>query len=329
VRAYLLGAGASAHAGYPLIKHLGTVLVEWAAGNPHHGIDADELHARFPSLEDFEQIISELERPAPGSAIDQLPEDKRGSILAGVRETLCEYFDILRLNHAPLYRQFAEEVCSPGDTVITFNYDVSLEAELRKAKKWHIGDGYGFHLGVSVTPASPVRVLKLHGSTSWIDILFDGARGGDYRTVGPDGPLGARPLIPPQYFDFFGYPPQIVDPRFEGGGSSRSGSMILPARSKVFDERGRFWDHLWLQASETLGIASEIVIIGYSLAPTDERARKLVLQGGYKDASITVCCGEDNIRIANELTDAGFAAVRAESCYFDDWLNSLRAERTQ
>lgn len=322
MRAFVFGAGASVHVGYPLTKHLGITLVDWAARNPRpdhlHWLDADEVHALFPSLEDFEQVISELQSPAPGSPIDQLPKWKRGSILAGVREALCEYFDSLRLNSAPLYRQFAEEVCSPGDTVITFNYDVSLEAELRKAGKWHIGDGYGFPLDDSVTPPSPVKILKLHGSTSWIDILFDGAR---YGHVGPAGPLGARPLILPQYFRFFGYPPEIVDPRFEGGGSSRHGSMILPARSKVFDARTRFWDHLWRQASEALGIASEIVIIGYRLAPADERARDLVLRVGNKNCSITVCCGGDNAHIANELADAGFGAVRADPCDFYNWLN--------
>jgi len=173
----------------------------------------------------------------------------------------------------------------------------------------------------------PVRVLKLHGSTSWIDILFDGARGGDYGSVGPDGPLGARPLILPQFFQFLGYAPEVADPRFTGGGSSRSGSMILPARSKVFDARARFWDHLLLQASKALGIASEIVIIGYSLSPADQRTRELLLQSGNKNALITVCCGGDSVRIAKELVGAGFAAVRTDRRYFDKWLNFLRMER--
>src|ERR1039458_3414038 len=64
----------------------------------------------------------------------------------GARTRLCEYFDVLSLNGAPLYRRFAEQVPTPGDTAITFHYDVSLEAELCKAGKWHIGDGYGFLL---------------------------------------------------------------------------------------------------------------------------------------------------------------------------------------
>jgi hypothetical protein len=327
VRTFVLGAGASFHVGYPLTTKLGVELIEWIARNPRdriHWIDAAEIRALFPSLANFEEIISELENPSPGSKIEGLPKWKRGSLLAGIREGLCEYFDAIKSNAAPLYCQLAERVLSPGDTMVTFNYDVSLEAELRKVGKWDIGNGYGFLLGDGITPQSSVQVLKLHGSTSWIDILFDGARGGDYGAVGADGALGARPLILPQYFEFFGYPREVRDPRFRGGGSSRAGSMILPARTKVFEARSPFWDHLWSQAASALSKATEIAIIGYSLAPTDERARELVLGAANKIASVSICCGGDNARITQEFADAGFSSVESSSNYFEDWLTALK-----
>jgi hypothetical protein len=34
MRVYILGAGASAHAGYPLTGDLGATLIEWADKNP-------------------------------------------------------------------------------------------------------------------------------------------------------------------------------------------------------------------------------------------------------------------------------------------------------
>jgi len=279
----------------------------------------------FTSVDDFEEVISELESPTSGSRIDRLPGSKRGSILAGIREVLCEYFDVLRLGDAPLYRQFAEQVLTETDTVISLNYDVSLKAELRKAGKWHIGDGYGFPLGHRVTPASPVRVLKLHGSTNWIDILFQRARGGK---VGPDDALGARPLILPQEFQFFGYPKGIRDPAFTGGGSSRSGSMILPARIKTFGDRKGFWDCLWSLAAGALQNADEIVIIGYSLPSADKRARDLVFDKGNKRAApISICCGLDSPKIEGQFTDAGFTHVETRSSHFDDWLcNFLKSK---
>jgi len=327
VRTLVLGAGASFHVGYPLTKNLGTKLIDWIARNPRDRIDwidAAEIRSLFPSLEDIEQVISELQNPAPGSPVNNLPKWKRGSLLAGIREGLCEYFDTVRPNPARLYRELGETVLSPGDAVITFNYDVSLEAELYKAGKWHIGNGYGFLLGDGITPLSSVQVLKLHGSTSWIDILFDGARGGDYGAVGPDGALGTRPLILPQYFDLFGYPPEVRDPQFRGGGATRVGSMILPARSKVFEARSLFWDHLWSQAAEALSNAAEIAIIGYSLAPADERARDLILGASNKRASISICCGGDNARITKEFAAAGFSSVESSLPYFQDWLTALK-----
>lgn len=314
------------HVGYPLVRDLGTALVNWAARHPQaehfYWIDPEELKRLFPALSDFEQIISDLEDPPAGSTLSELPKHRMGSILAGIREVLCEHFDEVANNDAYLYRMFAEKVCVGDEVLITFNYDVSLEAELRKAGKWEVGDGYGFRLGDSGTPPSPVRVLKLHGSTSWIDILFGGSRGGDFGAVGPDGPLGARPLIMPKYFRFFGYEAHIGDPKFRGGGSSRHGSLILPARSKKFDSRDPFWRHLWGQAEAALAKSSEIVVIGYSLAPADERARRLLLQCGNKNASVTISCGRDNTRIEKELVDAGFSRVKADLLYFEDWLRS-------
>ena len=48
----------------------------------------------------------------------------------------------------------------PGDTVITFNYDVSLDSKLRQSGKWAIGDGYGFRVE-GLPTGSTVRLLKM------------------------------------------------------------------------------------------------------------------------------------------------------------------------
>jgi hypothetical protein len=187
---------------------------------------------------------------------------------------------------------------------------VSVEAELRKAGKWHIGDGYGFPLGESVTPSSPIKVLKLHGSTSWLRMPAA-------QDAEPD-----RPVIRPQEFDFLGYPPEIVDPQFFGGTGSFD-FMILPAHSKAFAAEP-FWNHLWKQeAARSLDNASEIAIIGYSLPLADERARRMLLERGNKDARITICCGVDSARIAREFSHAGCTTVRADATQFDTWLDSL------
>jgi len=100
--------------------------------------------------------------------------------------------------------------------------------------------------------------------------------------------------------------------------------MILPARVKVFDARKRFWDCLWSQASDALHKSSEIVIIGYRLAPADERARDLIFRAGNNYTPVSICCGRENARIAKELADAGFASVESSSTHFSDWLKARR-----
>lgn len=309
MKAFVFGAGASHHVGYPLVKDLGEALAGFSAGKPQGfgRIYPHELRQYFDSLEDFEQVISDLEDPPQGSRISQEPQQKRTWLLTGIRDTLPVYFDSIRRRPAPLYQLFAEKACSGGDVVITFNYDVSVESGLRKAGKWHIGDGYGFLLGESVTPSSPVKVLKLHGSTNWL------------RMPAAQDAEPYRPVIRPQEFEFFEYTSDVKDPKFFGG--TGSDLMILPARSKRF--AAPFWGRLWERAARSLATASEIVIVGYSLPLGDGRARKTLLDCGNKSARVTICCGNNSARIAREFIHAGFTTIRADAPCFDTWLGSL------
>lgn len=63
-----------------------------------------------------------------------------------------------------------------GDTVITFNYDSTVERVLLERNKWFPSDGYGERLvfqkdrydkTVVTFSDSPVRVLHLHGAVGW------------------------------------------------------------------------------------------------------------------------------------------------------------------
>ena len=330
MRAFIFGAGASLHVGYPLAKTLGIRLVDWAAKNPSpphlYRIEPDELRTIFneQALDDFEGIITELEDPIIGSSVSALPKWKRGSMLQGFRDTICAFLDSIRANDALLYRQFAKEIIQPSDVVITFNYDVSLERELRRAGKWQISDGYGFDLHIGSLPASAIELLKLHGSTNWIDLLFDGAREGSFG-FSTDS-LGQRPVILPQEFEFLEFP-GIKDPKFKGGAVNRS--MILPGRRKKFytptsinpRERERFWHGLWQNARGALRKADEIVVVGYSLPVADERARDLVFNEIDHNSLLTLCCGrESNFRLQQEFLGAGFTHVRTDLEYFTDYI---------
>jgi len=326
MRVFVLGAGASLHVGYPLTRDLGPKLIEWAASNTRSNQlnwpDPDEL-SKLGALDDIEELISQIEK-----------NPKPGPILEGLRNALCEYFDTIRIGEAALYRRLAEDVVETSDVVVTFNYDVSLDRELRRAGKWNVGDGYGFSLGINSSPSSGVKLLKLHGSTNWMDVLFDGLRGGGIQVGGGDS-HGPRPVLLPQEFQFLEYV-GIRDPRFNGGGMTRSGSMILPSRDKKFfvstttnpRERQRFWSDLWGQAAEALQAANEISIVGYSLPTADGDARKLIFDHCSRDAVLTICCGSRNKHLADEFVQAHFVRQRicTEFNRFEHWVAARCSE---
>jgi hypothetical protein len=62
---------------------------------------------------------------------------------------------------------------NPGDVVVTFNYDSTIERVLKEQGKWFPSDGYGTELifqrhqhdkTIVSFPHSPVKVLHLHGA---------------------------------------------------------------------------------------------------------------------------------------------------------------------
>lgn len=329
MRVFILGAGASVHVGYPLTKDLCPKIIEWASWNepPNqlYWLDREEL-SRFGALDDIEELVSRVEE-----------SPKPGPVLAGLRDALCRYFDTFRVGEAALYRQFARDVLEPGDVVVTFNYDVSLDRELRRAGRWEIRDGYGFDIPIDAIPRSRVKLLKLHGSTNWIDSLFGGMRGGTISAGYDPNSRGSRPVIMPQEFDFLEYS-GISDPQFRGGGVDRAGSMILPGRNKRFyvstsinpREREAFWTDLWKQAAEALQEADEIAIIGYSLPKADADARKLIFDNCSRDALLSICCGSRSNDLGNEFVQAHFVRQRISTEFkrFEHWVAAQCSEVT-
>jgi len=167
--------------------------------------------------------------------------------------------------------------------------------------------------------------LKLHGSTSWLALLFGGMTSGMGQfQIGET--LGARPVIGKNELSFLGYA-DAVDPAFGRGGAALP-VMIFPARRKDFyfaantgTEYAGFWNKLWRQAREALQSASKVVICGYSLNAIDERAHELLLSAPKKDVQIAIGSGDDTDIIVAEYRKAGYGrAVRAEEVLFKNWV---------
>jgi hypothetical protein len=330
---YVLGAGASMHAGYPLCGRLASQLTEWLEGRAEElepscdWVEPKAIRELFPLLDDFEGILSELYEPTSHTGVLGLGEIASKGMFRGIVEALCGYFDSIRAqSQAKLYQVFAQKHVVSGDVLVTFNYDLALERELHRAGKWEASDGFGFEIEIDNLPRSSTTVLKLHGSTGWHDLLF---RGRENFSIVTDGALGPRPVIFPLDLEYLGYKPGTRDPHFNGGSVSRSGSMIPPVTRKrfhvdsnmlTFREREPFWNDLWGQAEAAISKADTIAIIGYSLPSADERARELLLHRSNKDAGVTICCGPDSDRLREEFLGCGFNVECGGPSTFEKWL---------
>lgn len=330
MKTYVLGAGASYHAGYPLAGELGKKLYDWIScnipeGNFWRGC-IEELHGHYGGLEDLESILTELDERPPGSRAATL----NGNIRASVNVCIPEFFNSLRKTQALLYDQLACERIQPGDVVITFNYDVLCERSLKKAGLWEVGDGYGFNIALDAIPPSKVKVLKLHGSTNWFKPLFGGMRG--FFQAGPNA-LPSRPVILfPQDFEFLSYSKELCDPLC----AREAKPGILPAiitltrHKRFYDETSlgvreleEFWRDIWTQAEYALRSSEKIVIIGYSMPTADEAAKTLLLNTSNKDAGVTICSGRGSAAIRDEFGSHGFTRIETlRNGLFEDFLAS-------
>jgi hypothetical protein len=331
---YVFGAGASIHAGYPLAATMGEALLNFMLDYPMppYPAEAQFVIDSFGKSPNIEDVITSLQ-----SRVDSLESVKTvegkaermrlGNCLGFLNASIREWFREIHTTPAPTYAEFATKVVQPGDVVITFNYDDSLELELRRASRWDISRGYGFSLG-NEELRSDVLVLKLHGSMNWLVSLFGGLKVGGFQVASaPLAALGDRPVIHLADLKHLGYE-EFSGHTFQGGGAFPC--LILPGRKKQFffgtsfgHEFGDFWELLWSQAAEAVKRSERIVLCGYSLLPVDQRARELLLQEPRKETHVSVICGSQSERISNDFRAAGFLSVNLfAGGYFEDWVKA-------
>lgn len=336
MKTFVFGAGASVHSGYPLASKLWSALERWGSERIAREEFRDgafgTMNRMFDMSLPFEVALSHLDDriASPGDAYDRacLPI-VRGEIQQRIRQ----YFDSIRTQSADLYSRFAREIVAPGDSVITFNYDVSLDRELQKSGNWTALDGYGFSLDGSDEIRSECSLLKLHGSTNWIAQLFNGLRGTTFAIDLDQPSLGYRPVIPTPELEFL--EADVRDPKFVMGTGYVS-SLIMPAAKKKFymetsfnlREWKEFWDFLWFKAEESVRNSNELHIVGYSLPEYDGRAIDLLLKSTCRDCKISVACRSDSERLIRTFRNAGFTHVHSfADGSFESWLEVQQAPK--
>jgi len=96
---YLLGAGASAHAGYPLASRREEDLYVWARQNTDGGTQAwagfiESLCEAYGDLCDFERILTDLTECPEGSHVQAWSKMMRGNALGAIRTLIPEMFHV-------------------------------------------------------------------------------------------------------------------------------------------------------------------------------------------------------------------------------------------
>jgi hypothetical protein len=324
---FILGAGASFHAGYPFVRTMGADLLAWMR-LPRQSVcydfaqSADFLEERFGNhIEDlFNGVQAEIQARQPNYAI--FANVHKPCLIEAMRQ----WFGEIHLNHAAQsYDLFASEIVQPGDRIITFNYDAALDSRLCKLGKWAVGDGYGF-AAEGLPHGSSVKMFKLHGSINWLAVMFRGMTGGPF-AFPMGGAFGSRPAFTDFDLSALGYT-DLIDPLFPRTGTAAVPPLILPTSRKQFffaTNLGRewrsFWDRLWRGARRAVQTSNRIVMCGYGMYPIDRRGCNLLLRGNVS-AEIEVCCGSESARIAQQLREGGRNARVAERTYFEEWVSS-------
>lgn len=324
---YVLGAGASKHVGYPLASTMGAEMLLWMSNQERYQDTANSIKEAFGDSPNIEDVITELDSTiqsleGPEKLEDRVQRSTAANLRGKLGEVLPQWFAGIHTNLAPAYQQFADKIVEPGDVIVTFNYDDSLERELKRVGKWDVSQGYGFQIGTSQQP-SPVLMLKLHGSMNWLVSIFGGLKSGSF-AIGDNRSLGDSPCIATDYLKYLGYADMLGT--FPGG--SGFPSLILPGRTKEFYyqtsfglEHQEFFSWLWAAASSALRRCDKVVLCGYSLLPVDQRACDLLLKAPRKNSRVIVVSGRDGTRITQTFHAAGFQSVECyDNGYFEAWV---------
>jgi len=266
---FILGAGFSAGAGFPLVRHLKQQVLDWVmverhpSWEPHlrphlHGFPEGQFYAGLKAVDPHGSLgLEELMIALRDRLRDTHDQDPSYVTLRVLRDACGR---LLWQKHRcvtdlPIaYRNFGlwmhqHHGNGQPNAVISLNWDVLAERVLSESKA-----------GWQYTVHSPwVPVLKPHGSINWSKHLQEGLRAEsqDWRQISPGSPYSYIPRDP-----FF-------DP-FEQGANQNLRHLLFPGDPE--DEKGVA--QIWNEAAQAIGEREAVVFIGYSLPVYDAPARE-------------------------------------------------------
>jgi hypothetical protein len=216
----------------------------------------DEFHQdlqiqRGPKVRKYEQQLKQFVETT-ATFFRHLFVDGTGKRLA------CDYHDSLA------------QALNADDTIISFNYDCLMDEALARhgGRSWNVTTGYGLNVTGNLGPwdstvsgpgrraANPIRLLKLHGSLNW-------KRTNHARPTPTTIRLRADPYV----------------------ATNRNRTEIVPP---VWDKTiggDEVFRALWKEARRILPTGPILVVIGYSVPPTDLLSQALIRVAASERAS--------------------------------------------
>jgi hypothetical protein len=345
---FILGAGASKHAGAPLMADfLDKSRALFAANRVNEC--SDDLQRVFDAISELQSVHSKSELDIVNlesvfSAFEMaelldVPPAGRNLVHSMKRliawtldEAVLFELGAHKVFSTPAYRDFASLISrlanefgpSPRSTVITFNYDVAVDVALRSAG---LSLDYGLN-GDAGGSRRAVNIFKLHGSVGWHRCSVDSCRKIVAEETFP--PLVASPgttrLKWSQLRPLLGGQAKCC------GQAVDEGSVIVPPSWNKAEYRSDL-DKVWRRAAAELKSATTIVVCGYSLPETDSFFRYLYglgTAGGEPLERFWVLdpSMETHERFRGMLGPGARARFQARTCTFDQAVQYLGSALT-
>jgi hypothetical protein len=274
---FILGAGASHFAGYPLGVELWSFIkdktTDSVAKERANAVIRDIVRVIqvLPPHEfnkpDLEQLFTLLDLAEAGTEPLELVKldwpSRRLELMAMIADAFLwhEYCLQDRLRESGVMARVLDGWASQlrqGDVIVTFNWDLLHEVALWRRGKWHYADGYGFTSRDAPSGSrSDLKMLKLHGSVNW----------------GQRDERDCEPSIEYKEQFFFGANDDIDYTRPTERNDGRY--LIIPSYLKDTSSN-RLLLSLWNQAFDALSSADQVTVIGFQLHPADALARQLI-----------------------------------------------------
>jgi hypothetical protein len=293
-RVFVLGAGASVFAGYPLASGLLPFIRDFEALEASTRDIASRVLEKLSQAEllfnrnivrnpnrnsNLEELLTYLElyQSFPGTIFAANPWDTTDS--SGIRRLITEKFlsyqydlnkivlgtstaSIAAIDVDRMKRIFDawSGLVKAGDAILTFNWDILHEIVLWKAGLWSYRDGYGFRCANQGDKegATKVVVLKLHGSVNWVQ----------ENQSSPVNEIADITTFFSKSKDF--------EPRNHHSQAQRDSGrkLVLPTYLKDISSNRALLD-IWAMSHSLISRARELIVVGYSLNPVDHPARLL------------------------------------------------------